>query len=218
MRQIFAECAIDTASREVWRQGQPVHLSLKAYELLVYLLNARPRAVSKEELYQALWPDTLVVEANLPNLVAEIRMALGDPARTPRIIRTVHGYGYAFLADVLAEAVEDARPASGFWLVAGGREWLLSHGTNLVGRGRDVQVRLDAPSVSRHHARLTVAGELVTVEDLGSKNGTTVNRRRVEGPVPVVDGDLVIFGSVQARLRMSSPGAATETLSLGSGS
>lgn len=216
MRLVFGDCAIDTASREIWRSGERVHLSLKAYELLLQLLNARPRAVSKDELYQALWPDTVVVEANLPNLVVEIRTALGDQARTPRIIRTVHGYGYAFCAEAQATGVE--RPPAGLWLVMAGRDWPLMCGQNLVGRGPDVQIQLDAPSVSRHHAQITVKGDVVTVEDLGSKNGTTLNGRNIAGPVAVADGDTVIFGAVQARVRMANPGAATETLSLGTGS
>ena len=55
-----------------------------------------PKALSKTVLQQRLWPDTFVAEANLSNLVAEIREALGDRARTPVFVRTAHGFGYAF--------------------------------------------------------------------------------------------------------------------------
>jgi DNA-binding winged helix-turn-helix (wHTH) protein len=217
MRAAFESCTIDTESREVWRHGQPVHLSLKAYELLVRLLEGRPRAMAKDELYQALWPDTIVVEANLPNLIVEIRTALGDSARTPRIIRTVHGFGYAFCADVRTVDADRCPSRPDFWLISGGQEWPLPSGDSTVGRGPDVQVRLEAPSVSRHHARVTIADGIATVEDLGSKNGTTVNGRSISGPKVLEDGDVVIFGAVQARLRQAGADAATETVSLDRG-
>ncbi len=217
MRAAFEGCTIDTESREVWRHGQPVHLSLKAYDLLVRLLEGRPRALAKDELYQALWPDTVVVEANLPNLIVEIRTALGDSARTPRIIRTVHGFGYAFCADVRTVGAGRCPSGSDFWLVSGGQEWPLGPGDSTVGRGPDVQVRLDAPSVSRHHARVTIADGMATVEDLGSKNGTSVNGHSISRPTVLEDGDVVIFGAVQARLRLCGADAATETVSLDPG-
>ena len=73
--------------------------SPKAFELLGTLVMDRPKVLSKEVLQQRLWPETFVAEANLSNLVAEIREALGDRARTPLFIRTAHGFGYAFCGD-----------------------------------------------------------------------------------------------------------------------
>ena len=63
------------------------------------LAGARPKALSKKALQERLWPSTFVAEANLSNLVAEIRQALGDNARAPRFIRTVHRFGYAFCGE-----------------------------------------------------------------------------------------------------------------------
>jgi DNA-binding winged helix-turn-helix (wHTH) protein len=60
------------------------------------MVEAAPRALSKSELLEHLWPGTFVVEANLPHLIAEIREALEDTSRSPRFVRTVHGFGYAF--------------------------------------------------------------------------------------------------------------------------
>ena len=86
MRFSFGNCQLDTASREFVRRGEAVHLSPKAFDLLRLLIEQRPRVVSKAELMQALWPDTFVVEGNLPVLVAEVREALGDRAEAAKVI------------------------------------------------------------------------------------------------------------------------------------
>ena len=82
-------------------------------------------------------------------------------------------HGDARPADAGVEAVQTARP--GPRLVSKRGDWLLAEGSNLVGRERDCAVRIDSPSVSRHHARILVIQGEATVEDLGSKNGTYVN-------------------------------------------
>jgi len=91
----FAECAFDSERRQVFRAGQEVHLSRKAFDLLGILIASQPRVVSKSELLERLWPATFVVEGNLSNLVAEVRSALQDDAQNPRFVRTAHGLGYA---------------------------------------------------------------------------------------------------------------------------
>ena len=60
----------------------------------------RPECSPRASCSRRLWPDTFVAEANLSNLVAEIRDALGDRARSPLFVRTVHGFGYAFCGSV----------------------------------------------------------------------------------------------------------------------
>ena len=84
MRYLFANCLLDTKSREFRRGSTEVHLSPKAHELLHLLIAQRPRVVSKAELMQALWPDTFVVEGNLPVLVADHGRRGGGDARRPR--------------------------------------------------------------------------------------------------------------------------------------
>src|SRR5262245_26530357 len=79
-----ADVLIDTDSRQLFRGGDEIALSPKAFQLLAILAFARPRALSKSELHDALWPDTFVVEPNLSNLVGEIRAALTDSPRQPR--------------------------------------------------------------------------------------------------------------------------------------
>ena len=97
MRFRFAEFMFDSRLHRLSRNDQPVELSPKAYALLEILMQARPAAVSKEALYDRLWPKTFVEPGNLHNLVSEIRSALGDDARS--MIRTIHGFGYAFAVE-----------------------------------------------------------------------------------------------------------------------
>jgi Tol biopolymer transport system component/DNA-binding winged helix-turn-helix (wHTH) protein len=95
----FGPFTLDLESRQLTSGGEAVHLEPKAFELLSALVLARPKALSKADLQERLWPGTFVAEANLSNLVAEIRAALGDPARAPKYVRTAHGFGYAFCGE-----------------------------------------------------------------------------------------------------------------------
>ena len=96
----FASCELDLSSRELRRNNKPVHVSPKAFELLKLLVERAPSAVSKEEIHTAVWSGTFVSDGSLTNVVAEIRSAVGDSARAPSILRTVHGFGYAFVGDL----------------------------------------------------------------------------------------------------------------------
>src|SRR5215471_2007346 len=96
MRIQFGEHTFDGVRREVRRGAEEIHLSPKGFELLRLLIDARPRALSKDELIDRLWPDAFVSEASLAGLVTEIRRAVREDAREPRHVRTVHGFGYAF--------------------------------------------------------------------------------------------------------------------------
>jgi hypothetical protein len=97
----------------------------------------------------------------LSNLIAEIRDALGDSARTPSFIRTAHGYGYAFCGH--ATSVHDDSPVERepirCWLEWGEHRFRSRLAIHVVGRDPDVEVRLDASTVSRRHARLIVTPE-----------------------------------------------------------
>nr|MDQ3280535.1 winged helix-turn-helix domain-containing protein [Acidobacteriota bacterium] len=100
MRLLFGDCSFDSESRVLQRDGESVRISGKAFQLLELLLAARPKPIAKEDLFAQLWPDTFVSEANLASLVKEIRAAIGDDARAPRYVRTVHRFGYAFSGTV----------------------------------------------------------------------------------------------------------------------
>jgi DNA-binding winged helix-turn-helix (wHTH) protein/tetratricopeptide (TPR) repeat protein len=105
----FGSCTLDSSARTLACDGRSAHLSGKAFQLLLLLIEERPRVVPKEELFQRLWPDTFVSETNLAGLVKEIRAALGDDAREPRFIRTAHRVGYSFVGEV-EESAPQNRP------------------------------------------------------------------------------------------------------------
>jgi DNA-binding winged helix-turn-helix (wHTH) protein len=210
----FGDLTFDENARQLRREHREIHLSRKAFDLLAALLRARPRALSKAELHGVLWPDTFVSDANLAMLVAEVRSAINDTARAPRFVRTVQRYGYAFHGDateVPETRVPHEAPGLKHWLIAPLRQIPLIAGENLVGRDPRVQVWLDSSSVSRRHARITVSGDRIVLEDLQSKNGTKVAGRQVNAPVPLADGDEVRFGSVTVTFRIWAAGGATRT-------
>ena len=97
----FGSFVFNLDTRQLTREGRDIHLSPKAFDLLGTLVMDRPKVLSKEVLQQRLWPETFVAEANLSNLVAEIREALGDRARSPVFVRTAHGFGYAFCGEAM---------------------------------------------------------------------------------------------------------------------
>jgi DNA-binding winged helix-turn-helix (wHTH) protein len=106
----FGPFTLDLDSRQLTNAGEEIHLEPKAFELLSALVLERPKALSKADLQERLWPGTFVAEANLSNLVAEIRAALGDPARAPKFVRTAHGFGYAFCGEAVPLLDPDAPP------------------------------------------------------------------------------------------------------------
>lgn len=213
MKVQFGGFTIDESTRQLLRSGCEVHLSPKALDLLTALLEARPRALSKTELHARLWPDTFVSEANLAMLVAEIRGAIGDDAKAPQFVRTVQRHGYAFHGNAtdLVEAEPATASAVKHWLLAPLRQIALRTGENVVGRDPAVQVWIDSTSVSRRHARIVIAGDRVTVQDLKSKNGTRVQGRPAENPELLTDGDEISFGSITVTFRIWAAGEETKT-------
>jgi FHA domain-containing protein len=167
--------------------------------------------MSKTELHDRLWPATFVTEANLASLVAELRRALGDPSRDPKVIRTVRSFGYAFCGHITGE-VEAAPAQPSCWIVWRGREIPMHEGENIVGRDPAAAARFDFPSVSRLHARITVTPDGVTVEDLGSKNGTLLRQERITGPTRLVDFDELQIGSVRIIVRVIRGAEPTQTV------
>src|SRR5262249_10212157 len=154
--------------------------------------------MSRDDLQQQLWPSTFVLETNLAGVVAEVRRALGDTAEHPTFVRTMHRFGYRFVADVneTDDLPAPSEPAIRCWLLWETRQVPLTEGDNLVGRGVDASVWIDAPGVSRHHARIIVRRGEATLEDLGSKNGTYVGGLRVTNPRRLLSGEQIRLGSV----------------------
>jgi DNA-binding winged helix-turn-helix (wHTH) protein len=210
MRLRFGDCVFDPDTREVHRDGKPVAVAPKVFQLLELLILGRPKALSKATLHERIWPDTFVSDANLANLVADLREALGDDARRPRIIRTIQRFGYAFQAEAVADALPARRP-SVFRLIWGDREISLVEGVNVLGRDREAVAWIDVYSVSRQHARIVICGDDASLEDLGSKNGTFLRGGHVEGAMPLADGDEIRIGTAVLTLRRFSE-ASTQTV------
>ncbi len=196
----FGEFTYDSGSRLLMCNGAPRHLSPKAQRLLHLLLVARPRALSREELYDALWPSTFVCETNLAGIVNEIRRALGDDARSAQFIRTVHGFGYAFGGEVASAARVPVVSAN---LVCGEASYSLYPGENVVGRALGADIVLSDATISRRHAVITIydGDSTFLIKDLESKNGTYVDGTKIgHEPVSVTHDAQIEFGAVVASI------------------
>jgi DNA-binding winged helix-turn-helix (wHTH) protein len=204
----FGPFTLDDGARQMCRNGEPVHLSPKAFDLLALLVRRRPQAISKSDILDTLWRDTFVSEGNLAVLVKEVRDALGDSAQHPAFIRTVQRFGYAFSA-IATDG--QARAAAPCWVTWGTQRATLLIGENILGRDPAANVLIDMVGVSRRHAMIAVVGEQVTLTDLGSKNGTFAEGERITTPVRLVDNTEIRLGPVPIRFRCLAVGASTQT-------
>jgi len=206
---VFGSFQLAADARRLTRGGLPLHLTPKAFDLLVLLVDAAPRVVPKNELHARLWPDSFVADTTLVGLVKEVRRVLEDSDPSTPFIRTVTRVGYAFAAPLAPAPPAVAMPAH--WLVAEGRSFPLLDGQNPIGREPRSTVWLDSSGVSRRHATITVAGAEATLADMGSKNGTSINGMPIREPVTLRNGDCLVIGTVPLTYRSSSAALSTET-------
>ncbi len=96
----FGSFRLDAQERLLQRDGATISLTPKAFDLLLALVERHGRLVEKEELFQTVWPDTIVEESNLSSNIALIRKALGDGENGQKYIETVPKRGYRFVAEV----------------------------------------------------------------------------------------------------------------------
>ena len=99
-RFAFGAFRLDVDSHRLWRGTREIPLRPKAWEVLHYLIGRPGLLVTKEVLHREIWPDAVVSDDALTKSIAELRRSLGDTARTPRFIETVHGLGFRFVAPV----------------------------------------------------------------------------------------------------------------------
>ena len=214
MRVRFGQCVLDSETRELIVSGETVHLTPKALDLLAILIENRPRALSKTEIHEKLWPDSFVADGTLTSLLAEVRAAIGDDEHQKRLIRTVHRFGYAFSGSVETESGRSKRTSSAgfaYRLYWRSREFALEEGESVLGRDPRVNIFLDDTSVSRRHARIVISEEEALIEDLQSKNGTFVRGARIEALSRISDGDKITLGSVPLTFRIIQLSGSTET-------
>jgi DNA-binding winged helix-turn-helix (wHTH) protein len=214
VRYCFGGFTLDHDTRQLLSNGDEIHLSPKAFDLLALLVANPARAVPKAELQHRLWPSTFVEETNLATLAAEIRRALRDSAANPRFVRTVYAFGYRFVGEVTADvsATSPEHAHARLWLAFERRHIPLLQGVNVIGRASDAAIPIDSPGISRHHARIVVAHGEATLEDLGSKNGTHVNGSRITAPCRLSDGNEIRLGAVIMTFRIASQMSPTETV------
>src|SRR5690606_4594471 len=83
----FGRCVLESRARELWRDGKIVPIEHRAFDTLVYLIEHRERAVSKEELQEAIWPRMILTESALTRCVMKARRAVGDDSQRQKIIK-----------------------------------------------------------------------------------------------------------------------------------
>jgi DNA-binding winged helix-turn-helix (wHTH) protein len=152
VRYRFGGFTLDLDTRQLLSNGDEIHLSPKAFDLLALLVANRDRAVSKAELQQRLWPSTFVEETNLATLAAEIRRALRDSAANPKFVRTVYGFGYRFVGEVTADVsvTGPEHSRARLWLVFERRHIPLLERVNVIGRAADAAIPIESPGISRY--------------------------------------------------------------------
>lgn len=191
----FDDFTLDTDARTLRRGKLPIALTPKAFLLLMTLVEKRPKALSHAELTDLLWPNTFVSQTSLPRVVTELRKVLDDERGAPRYLRTVHGFGYSFLAEVaLVEGRARGPRHVGPVLVWGSNTFPLREGTNLIGRSTECDIHVPSARASKHHARIQVTGGEIVVDDVGSRNGTLVNGEKLHAPRRIGDGDTIAVG------------------------
>jgi len=107
----FGSFVADTVTRRLWREGHVVPITSKTFDVLAVLLEHRDRLVTKDELLDRVWPDTVVQENNLARQVSSLRRALGQRPEEGDYILTIPGQGYRFVAPAREMAASESAPA-----------------------------------------------------------------------------------------------------------
>src|SRR5919206_1243224 len=100
MIYVFGAYEFDTDRRVLRLAGTLVELEPKVFDLLAYLIQHHDQFISRDKLHTHLWSEQYVSEAALTYCISEARKAVGDSGRAQRVIKTVHGRGYCFIAPV----------------------------------------------------------------------------------------------------------------------
>jgi predicted ATPase/DNA-binding winged helix-turn-helix (wHTH) protein len=109
----FDPFCLDLANEQLWRGSQEIKLRPKAFAVLDHLLGRPGQLVTKEDLLNAVWPETFVTDAVLKVTIQQLREALGDDPKSPRFIETAHRRGYRFVAEIeIDPAPADVPPRS----------------------------------------------------------------------------------------------------------
>ncbi len=107
----FDNCTLDTETYQLSLAGRPVPVEPLVFDLLVYLIEHRSRVVSRDELLENLWKGKVVTDAALGARLKDARKAVGDSGDRQAVIKTVHGRGYQFIADITDSKGDSERQA-----------------------------------------------------------------------------------------------------------
>jgi DNA-binding winged helix-turn-helix (wHTH) protein len=216
----FGLFELDLQTGELRRKGVKVALQDQPFRVLALLVAQPGELVTRDELRRALWAEAVFVDFDhgLNKAVAKIRDALGDLAESPRFVETLERRGYRFIAPVEVVAPRAAPASSGgdqpvvARLSWNGRSHPLTAGEYVIGRDPSAAFWIESSMVSRHHARVVVSASSVTIEDLGSRNGTFVNGRRLDATEALASGDEIRIGPDRLGVFMASAAGTTSVV------
>jgi DNA-binding winged helix-turn-helix (wHTH) protein len=228
----FGEFELDVAAYALWRAGERIKLEKIPMELLILLVGRAGTLADRRTIQASLWGSDVFVEHDSATNTAirKIRQALGDDAEKPRFIETVVGKGYRFIAPVERHRSEsdvrgnnefEVAPVSPgrqrrsfphYCVTRGRQEFVLDRGENLLGRDPDAHVYIDHPSVSRHHAQISIQSDRAILEDLKSRNGTFLEGRRIEAPTEIRHGAIIGLGPITLTFVVLTGAASTRPM------
>ena len=106
----FGDFELDEERYELRRAGAPIKLEPKGFRVLAYLIQRRDHVVTRDELHEQFWPGEFVTDSALAHCIVKARSAVGDDGIAQRLIKTVHGHGYRFIAAVVTCLPEAVAP------------------------------------------------------------------------------------------------------------
>ena len=175
----FGPFRLNPGERLLLRQGRPVPLAPKAFDLLVLLTQSPGRLLEKQVIMEALWPDTFVEEANLAYNVSTLRKALEDDRSGPQFIETVPTRGYRFIAPVTCVQARSAAPAPRARLPRRLVIWVAVAALSLVAVVARLRMASFSPAADAVHLSMPVPEEVTLFDG--------------DGPVVSPDGRHIAF-------------------------
>lgn len=108
----FADLEVDLSTRELRSAGARLSIEPKVFDVLVLLIEKRDRVVSKDELIEQVWDGRFISDSAVSTAIKAVRQAINDDGRTQRFVRTVHGRGFRFVADIVANDANALPPST----------------------------------------------------------------------------------------------------------
>jgi DNA-binding winged helix-turn-helix (wHTH) protein len=203
-------------------------------EVLILLVQRGGALLPRSEIKAALWGGDVFVDhdAAMNTAIRKIRQALDDDAETPRFVETLVGKGYRFVASVESRtspshvrqptveatnrpSARSRRSFPRYSVTRGKQEFILEVGETLLGRDPAAGVYIDHPAVSRRHASLSIDAGGAMLRDLGSRNGTFINGRRIDGSAKIDHGAIIGLGLITLTFVVLAAPASTQSVSAG---